>query len=325
MSIDALDRLHQRLQEAVQRAYPDGVGRQLTIADVYQHLIPYRQVRGELGIVELQEYEHTLLRLLAGEHGHVELDVRQVAGDFEKELRSPNPILGIYRDYAGVGVTIQGAADRPADAGEPEFEAEFEAEAADRTAEQTWTWPEEGPGAEGETTLPAAPAQPARPPAPLPAPAIATAPPARSWSGASATGPHAGSARIPGPAVSSLRPAADSGGGAPAAGPYLEIPAAASAAGGDAAGGSRWEAPPTGAAPADGGTAEPPPPAASREDCWSCNEPLPAGRPVRFCPQCGLVQIEIPCEECSAPLEPDWKFCVSCGAPRSSLPLVRSG
>ena len=61
---DLVDRLHRRLQDEVFRR---GTGRSFTIAELYQHLIPYRGVRGDLGVLELAEYEHALLRLLSGE------------------------------------------------------------------------------------------------------------------------------------------------------------------------------------------------------------------------------------------------------------------
>ena len=78
--------------------------RALTIGDLYQEVVPYRLIRGELGFTELAEYEHALLRLLSGEREYLELDRPEIADEFRRELQAPNPILGIYRDYADVGV-----------------------------------------------------------------------------------------------------------------------------------------------------------------------------------------------------------------------------
>jgi hypothetical protein len=265
--MDALDRLHRRLVEAVHRAAPDALSRPLTIADVYQHLVPYRLVRGELGIVELQEYEHTLLRLLSGERNYLKPEVEKVAQEFAKELRSPNPLLGIYRDYAGVGVLLNPAATVEA---MPAREA-----AAAATAAERGTLP---------TPLPPSPSAPA---------VQRDAPPARDASGHGAPADRRGAAGSPVGAGSSLRevhpPAVASGE------PTLEI----------------LEMPVT------------QPSTLTRADCWSCREPLPREREVRFCPYCGLVQVQTPCEECSAPLDPEWKFCVACGSARAALPLVR--
>lgn len=102
--MDILDRLHHALRGALQRAAPPA--RPPTIADVYQHLVPYRAMRGELGVWELAEYEHALLRLLSGEGGHVAVLAPQAVEEFRRELASPNPILGIYRDYPGAEVRL---------------------------------------------------------------------------------------------------------------------------------------------------------------------------------------------------------------------------
>ena len=98
--MDALDRLYRRVFLALAR----DPGRTLSIGDLYQEVVPYRLIRSELGFAELAEYEHALLRLLSGEREYLELDRPEAAEEFRRELQAPNPILGIYRDYADVGV-----------------------------------------------------------------------------------------------------------------------------------------------------------------------------------------------------------------------------
>lgn len=98
--MDALDRLYRRITLALGR----DPGRALTIGNLYQEIVPYRLIRSELGFAELAQYEHALLRLLAGEREYLELDRADAAEEFRRELQAPNPILGIYRDYAEVGV-----------------------------------------------------------------------------------------------------------------------------------------------------------------------------------------------------------------------------
>lgn len=107
--MDPVDRLYWRLVEVLCKDGADPAARPLTIAEVYQQLIPYRQVRSELGIHELAAYEHALLRLLAGERGHVLVNSAAVREELERELASPNPILGIYRDYAAEGLWLNPA------------------------------------------------------------------------------------------------------------------------------------------------------------------------------------------------------------------------
>ena len=117
--MDIVDLLYHQLARAIERGYPGSPERPPTIGDIYQHLIPYRSVRGELGIWELAEYEHALLRLLAGEHGHLAVEKPEVRDELVRELASPNPILGIYRDYAPVMVRIGAESAAPAPAPQP--------------------------------------------------------------------------------------------------------------------------------------------------------------------------------------------------------------
>lgn len=109
--MDALDRLYRRVSLALAR----DPGRPLSVGALYQEVVPYRLIRSELGFAELAEYEHALLRLLAGEREYLELDRPEVAEEFRRELQAPNPILGIYRDYAEVGVQPNPFAPQPGD------------------------------------------------------------------------------------------------------------------------------------------------------------------------------------------------------------------
>ena len=51
------------------------------------------------------------------------------------------------------------------------------------------------------------------------------------------------------------------------------------------------------------------------ERCRSCDEKLPVGRPITFCPHCGQNVTSINCPACGSELELDWKFCPTCGRP----------
>jgi len=52
---------------------------------------------------------------------------------------------------------------------------------------------------------------------------------------------------------------------------------------------------------------------AAGEHCRSCDELLPAGRPITFCPHCGQNLTTMNCQGCGSELELDWKFCPACG------------
>ncbi len=221
--MDALDRLYRRVADVLLRQ-PDT---QVTVGDLYQHLVPYRLVRSELGFSELAEYEHALLRLLAGERDYMIVERSEVQEEMQRELRAPNPILGIYRDYAGVGVYLNPYAPEPV--------------AVDVTA----------------------------PPPPPPAPGDA-------W-----VRRDGDETLAEGPVSAPTAPAA-----APAAPPGVKTRARA---------------------------------------CPGCRTPLPGDRDVRFCPFCGKCLTAIPCPECSSMVEPEWRFCATCGWPRDGGPVQAGG
>lgn len=54
-------------------------------------------------------------------------------------------------------------------------------------------------------------------------------------------------------------------------------------------------------------------PRVPRPGCRFCGHALPEGRDVTFCPQCGQNLKIRRCPGCSAEMELEWKFCVSCG------------
>lgn len=213
--MDALDRLFRRLADTVLDA-PDAP---LTIGDLYQSLIPYRLVRGELRFSELAEYEHALLRLLAGERDYLLVERPEAQEEFQRELRAPNPILGIYRDYAEVGVHLNPFAPQPR--AEPRPEPRAEEAPLPFLADDEPTQPE------------------VRVPPPTPAPA----------------------------APRKAEPVAE----------------------------GEWVRP---------------------KPCPTCRKPLPIDRTVRYCPFCGTCLVPVPCPECSGMVEPEWRFCASCGWPR---------
>ncbi|MDB4877114.1 MAG: Double zinc ribbon [Gemmatimonadetes bacterium] len=49
--------------------------------------------------------------------------------------------------------------------------------------------------------------------------------------------------------------------------------------------------------------------------CRACDEVLPPGRPITFCPHCGQNVTTMNCPACGSELEVGWKFCPTCGRP----------
>ena len=52
--------------------------------------------------------------------------------------------------------------------------------------------------------------------------------------------------------------------------------------------------------------------------CRACDEELPAGRPITFCPHCGQNVTTMNCPACGSELDVGWKFCPTCGRPASA-------
>jgi hypothetical protein len=47
--------------------------------------------------------------------------------------------------------------------------------------------------------------------------------------------------------------------------------------------------------------------------CLWCRAELPVRENLNFCPFCGTDLKVVPCNDCGEELDPDWRFCISCG------------
>jgi hypothetical protein len=101
-----LRRLHRALVQALRERDPAGLNRPFTVAEIYQDLVPYRTHRDLLGVEMNGDYEHLLLRLLAGEDELVVLESDHARREIEAELGRTNPNTGLFRDYAAVDVHL---------------------------------------------------------------------------------------------------------------------------------------------------------------------------------------------------------------------------
>lgn len=319
------------LADALRRTRKDPFGSPVTVAEIYQDLIPYRSVRTALGFQMNADYEHTVLRMLSGEKELVRLEPEQAREELRAELDMPNPNVGLFRKFAACDVWILNASLTLQEGGAPPDLAPLDvAPLADL-----------GPlePLEPLTPVPApAPPPPARPPGPqVPEPSSYAAQPAPAY-----------------PPPEPAQEEADL--------PVIELEPEPVVAMGEAAGETGdallWaEAEPEGEwdsaegelileeevqdqqavpdttppQPAEAGGHEPTQQenAANMVDmnqaqgnvataqatgsCAFCQGALPAGRVVRFCPFCGADQSMTPCPSCREPLDPSWKFCIACG------------
>ncbi|MCI0435751.1 MAG: zinc ribbon domain-containing protein [Gemmatimonadetes bacterium] len=280
---ELVSRVHACLADAMRRTRLDPFGTPVTVAEIYQDLVPYRRIRSAVGFQMNADYEHTLLRLLSGEGGYARLEPSEARDELRAELESPNPNVGLFRKYAACDVWITPAElppvpDVPAVAGldpvsddvaRPMSPADHGNEEAHRRAAD----------AVAPDSL-----------APVPPPPVSGRD--ASWGGMPAGEWDAEPELLLEDEVDSAEP---------------EIEPAAAAMPTPPAGASKMIEPKS-HAPGVAGAASP---------CSFCNSALPDGRLIRFCPFCGTDQALRPCGECGEALQTEWRFCIACGAAQS--------
>lgn len=104
-----LDRFHRVLVEEIGAHRPEYLEAPFTVAEIYQNLVPYGTHRDRVGVEMNGDYEHALLRLLAGEGEYLVLESAAALRALSEELDSTNPNTGIYREYAAVDVRLNPA------------------------------------------------------------------------------------------------------------------------------------------------------------------------------------------------------------------------
>jgi hypothetical protein len=282
---ESVERLYHLLVTALSRSRAEPFAAPVTVAEIYQELVPYRAVRSEAGFQMNADYEHALLALLSGAGERLRLEPATARDALRRELAAANPNVGRYRDFAACDAWVaapapQAAVGRSNRVGERAdvlaeddggadwgglagLGAKVDDEASDAVATAA-TFPFE-PDAAAPTPTPPAPAAAASTPTP-PAPAAAASTP---------TPTPPAPARTQEPARAAAAPVAQE-----------QVPRAAA-------------------------------PAVDDHRCAYCDSSLPNSRTVRFCPYCGSDQTTQPCGSCGEALDPGWVFCVACGEGRA--------
>lgn len=283
-----VERLYDALVEEVSQSRPELLHESFTVAEIYQNLIPYRTHRERVGAEMNGDYEHALLRLLAGEGGYVTLESDVARSRLEEELNSIHPDTGVYRNFAACEVRLQ---PEPMEGrgvaldleGPPVDSDEGEGVGEDRTDESHEDAFEEEEKAGGPGSMDAGDLSEGSPGEP------------GGESEAPSLGAATDDAHVPLPSPEA--PTEDS---------EAEEPEAA-ASGGEAVGvedGSQADEDAEGDSTASDGPGT----------CLWCRETLPDREDLRFCPFCGSSVEVRPCPDCGAEVESDWIFCIACGA-----------
>ncbi len=120
-----VERLFRRLVENLTALDPGAVHRPVAVADIHERLVPYRTHRTQLGFDTSEDYELTVLRLLAGDGGFATVYPDDVREALVREIAAVNPDTGLFRQFPDATVLLdpERAADaagtpppRPADA-----------------------------------------------------------------------------------------------------------------------------------------------------------------------------------------------------------------
>ncbi len=288
---ELVDQLHACLAEALLRSRREPFVTPVTVAEIYQDLVPYRTVRSRLGFEMNADYEHTLLRLLAGEGSHARLEPREAREELQAELETPNPNVGLFRKFAACDVWI--AAPREGGGVGP-----GEVEPADAT-------PAEAVYGDAASAV-AATSDPESESARVPDDRSGARDPS-AWHHASGAGRSAWD-----------EPAVAGGAWDDMDAPELllddEVVDDA-----DIVDAILYKIPPAMLRPdeavastLDSQNGRAAMPNASSQ-CGFCDSNLPSGRAVKFCPFCGADQTMRPCSACGEALANGWRFCIACG------------
>jgi hypothetical protein len=103
---EVLGRFHRALVREIHSRNPEHLNAPFSVAEIYQNLVPYRTHRDEIGVEMNADYEHALLRLLAGEGDFLTIESTTARKELRDELDSPNPNTGLYRDFAAADVQL---------------------------------------------------------------------------------------------------------------------------------------------------------------------------------------------------------------------------
>lgn len=109
--MDAIDRTFQHLINTIQARYPAYLTQPFDVAELYQNILPYRHHRRELGLDTNQDYELVLLQLFSGARDYLIVD-DEMRDRLSRELTSPNPDPGAFREFSTSQVALSPAAVR---------------------------------------------------------------------------------------------------------------------------------------------------------------------------------------------------------------------
>src|SRR4030095_7542387 len=113
--MDNVERMFRHLVRVIRTRFPQYLSQPFDVAELYQNILPYRHNRRDLGLETNEDYEITMLELLGGSHGYVNVDDRMREA-LRTELSSRNPDPGAFRQFPDSQVSLSHAAIQRLDA-----------------------------------------------------------------------------------------------------------------------------------------------------------------------------------------------------------------
>ena len=101
---DELDRLFGLLVDALHREARLAVP--FPASELTERLVSYRSNRSRLNVATYQDYEMTVLRLLAGERDYLRLEPADAREQLQAEVTAVNPDTGFFRNFPEAQVLI---------------------------------------------------------------------------------------------------------------------------------------------------------------------------------------------------------------------------
>ncbi|MGI9626748.1 MAG: hypothetical protein ACR2QM_07930 [Longimicrobiales bacterium] len=101
-----LARFHVALVASIERSNPTYLRESFRVAEIYEDLIPYRTHRDLIGVAMNGDYEHGVMRLLAGESDYLILESFEAREALQKELAKTAPDTGMFKQYGAEPVRL---------------------------------------------------------------------------------------------------------------------------------------------------------------------------------------------------------------------------
>ncbi len=102
-----LERFFRQIVRNLAATDPARLQRPLRLADIRDHIVPYRTNRRALELESSEDYELVLMRLCAGEGGLARTEPDEVRAEFEAELRNSYPDLGLMHRHENAALSLE--------------------------------------------------------------------------------------------------------------------------------------------------------------------------------------------------------------------------